>query len=77
MRPRAPRAAGGWCSPVAAGLAAVGVDHELVTDVIISHMHYDHSGNHELFPRARYHLQTREMAFHWQRDVPRADARAV
>jgi glyoxylase-like metal-dependent hydrolase (beta-lactamase superfamily II) len=49
--------------PVAAGLAAVGVDHELVTDVIISHMHYDHSGNHELFPRALYHLQTEEMAF--------------
>jgi len=49
--------------PVEAGLAAIGVDHELVTDVIISHMHYDHSGNHELFPRARYHLQTEEMAF--------------
>ena len=45
--------------PVEAGLASVGVDPALVTDVIISHMHYDHAGplNHDLFPRARYHLQ--------------------
>jgi glyoxylase-like metal-dependent hydrolase (beta-lactamase superfamily II) len=49
--------------PVEAGLAAVGVDPAQVTDVIISHMHYDHAGNHALFPRARYHLQTEEMAF--------------
>jgi glyoxylase-like metal-dependent hydrolase (beta-lactamase superfamily II) len=49
--------------PVEAGLAAVGVDPAQVTDVIISHMHYDHAGNHALFPQARYHLQTEEMAF--------------
>ena len=49
--------------PVEAGLKSVGVDLELVTDIIISHMHYDHAGNHELFPHARYHLQTAEMAF--------------
>jgi len=34
-----------------------------VEDVIISHMHYDHAGNHDLFPKARYHLQDSEMAF--------------
>ena len=49
--------------PVAEGLTAIGVDPEQVTDVIISHLHYDHCGNHDLFPRARYHLQDREMAY--------------
>ena len=49
--------------PVEAGLAAVGIDPTQVTDVIISHLHYDHAGNHGLFPRARYHLQTEEMSF--------------
>jgi len=26
-------------------------------------MHYDHCGNHELFPNARYHIQEKEMQF--------------
>jgi glyoxylase-like metal-dependent hydrolase (beta-lactamase superfamily II) len=26
-------------------------------------MHFDHSGNHDLFPNARFHLQDREMAY--------------
>jgi glyoxylase-like metal-dependent hydrolase (beta-lactamase superfamily II) len=49
--------------PVEAGLRSVGVEPAHVTDVIISHMHYDHAGNHALFPQARYHVQTEEMAF--------------
>ena len=49
--------------PVEAGLAAIGVDVRTVRDVIVSHMHYDHVGNHELFPAARYHLQDDEIAF--------------
>jgi glyoxylase-like metal-dependent hydrolase (beta-lactamase superfamily II) len=49
--------------PVEVGLAAIGIDCRTVQDVIITHMHYDHSGNHELFPAARYHLQDEEMAF--------------
>ena len=45
------------------GLKAIGVDPAKVEDVIVSHMHYDHSGNHDLFPAARYHLQDREMIY--------------
>jgi glyoxylase-like metal-dependent hydrolase (beta-lactamase superfamily II) len=44
-------------------LLAIGVDPDKVGDVIISHMHYDHAGNHDLFPNARYHLQCDEMSF--------------
>jgi len=49
--------------PVGEGLRSVGVDPAGVRDIIISHMHYDHAGNHELFPHARYHLQDAEMGF--------------
>lgn len=44
-------------------LRAIGVDAGQVEDVIISHMHYDHCGNYGLFPRARFHLQEREMHY--------------
>lgn len=49
--------------PVGDGLKVIGVDAAAVQDVIITHMHYDHAGNHALFPAARYHLQSEEMAF--------------
>lgn len=47
----------------AEGLAAIGLDAGTVPDVILSHMHYDHAGNHAMFPAARYHIQDREMAY--------------
>jgi len=49
--------------PVADGLAAIGIDPANVATIIVSHLHYDHSGNYDLFPRARYHLQDREMEY--------------
>jgi glyoxylase-like metal-dependent hydrolase (beta-lactamase superfamily II) len=49
--------------PVSEGLKVIGLDPATVRDVIISHMHYDHAGNHDLFPLATYHLQREEMAF--------------
>ena len=49
--------------PVEEGLHAAGVDHEAVTDVVHTHLHYDHAGNTHLFPRARFHLQEKEMHY--------------
>ena len=49
--------------PVAEGLKAIGISPDKVEHIVISHMHYDHAGNHDLFPRARYHLQDAEMAY--------------
>jgi glyoxylase-like metal-dependent hydrolase (beta-lactamase superfamily II) len=45
------------------GLKAIGVDPLHVEDVLITHMHYDHAGNHDLFPNASYHIQDKEMAY--------------
>jgi len=45
------------------GLAMIGVDHARVHDVVITHMHYDHCGNHHLFPEATFHLHEKEMAY--------------
>lgn len=49
--------------PIGEGLKTIGIDPMAVEDVIITHLHYDHSGNHDLFPKARYHLQDGEMAY--------------
>ena len=49
--------------PIDQGLKALGIDVNTVQDVIITHMHYDHAGNRDLFPQARYHIQDREMAY--------------
>jgi glyoxylase-like metal-dependent hydrolase (beta-lactamase superfamily II) len=45
------------------GLRNLAIDSEAVQDVIITHLHYDHAGNLDLFPNARIHLQDREMQF--------------
>ncbi|WPB84964.1 N-acyl homoserine lactonase family protein [Sediminicoccus rosea] len=43
------------------GLAALGVKPENVTGIISTHLHWDHAGNFEKFPRARFHAQACEI----------------
>jgi glyoxylase-like metal-dependent hydrolase (beta-lactamase superfamily II) len=44
-------------------LKAMGTDAAKVSDVIITHLHYDHAGSLGMFPGAKFHLQEREMHF--------------
>jgi len=46
----------------AEALAQAGVDVAAVRDVVITHLHWDHSGNTDLFPNATFHIQDAEMA---------------
>jgi glyoxylase-like metal-dependent hydrolase (beta-lactamase superfamily II) len=48
---------------VSDALEQLGVTPDAVKDVILTHLHYDHTGNLDLFPNARFHLQQREMAY--------------
>ena len=57
------------------GLQAIGIEPDQVEDVILSHMHYDHCGNHAMFPNARYHVQDREMMFSTGRSMCHAHMR--
>jgi glyoxylase-like metal-dependent hydrolase (beta-lactamase superfamily II) len=50
-------------NPVGEGLKAISIRPEQVKNVIVTHLHYDHSGNYDLFPQARYHLQDIEMGY--------------
>lgn len=47
----------------AEALRLLDVDPDTVEDVIITHLHYDHVGNFNLFPKARFHIQEPEMHF--------------
>ena len=44
-------------------LAPFGIQPEDVSHVIVTHLHYDHAGGLHLFPNAKLHLQTAEMAY--------------
>lgn len=45
------------------GLKLLGTDSKTVKDVVITHLHYDHVGNFDLFPAAMLHLQDLEMNY--------------
>lgn len=44
-------------------LAPFGIDPADVTQIIVTHLHYDHAGGLSLFPNATLHLQAAEMAY--------------
>ena len=49
--------------PIGEGLKAIGIEPDHVDHVIATHLHWDHAGNYDLFPNARYHVQDTEMAY--------------
>jgi glyoxylase-like metal-dependent hydrolase (beta-lactamase superfamily II) len=57
-------------STPAEAVARAGVKPEEVTDVVISHMHWDHAGGLDLFPKAKIWLQKDELEYYagsaWQ-----------
>ncbi len=44
-------------------LALFGVEASAIRDIIVTHLHYDHAGNLDRFPNAKFHLQEREMSY--------------
>jgi glyoxylase-like metal-dependent hydrolase (beta-lactamase superfamily II) len=52
-----------WLRCPVASLEQLGVRAEQVDDVIITHLHYDHAGNFDRFPRARFHVQEQELNY--------------
>ena len=45
------------------GLGLLDIDSKKIKDVVITHLHYDHVGNFDLFPAATFHLQDLEMNY--------------
>jgi len=54
----------GYSKPSEAVQAGLGIAPEDVTDVIISHIHWDHADGTDLFPRAKVWIQREEYAHH-------------
>jgi len=50
-------------TPPVEALRAVGVEPDLVSQVVVTHAHYDHIGNLSAFPEARFTIQRRELDF--------------
>jgi len=65
-----------WLRDPVDSLRLIDVDPDQVSDVIVTHLHYDHAGNLDRFPAARFHLQDREMAFATGRSMLHGTLRA-
>lgn len=44
-------------------LAPFGLKPDDITELVVTHLHYDHAGGLHLFPNARLHMQAAEMAY--------------
>lgn len=44
-------------------IKAFGVEPESLSEVIVTHLHFDHAGGLDRYPNARFHLQAAEMAY--------------
>ncbi|MEL6206685.1 MAG: N-acyl homoserine lactonase family protein, partial [Pseudomonadota bacterium] len=44
-------------------IGRLGTDPASIETVVLTHLHYDHAGNHHLFPDATFHIQAAEMAY--------------
>lgn len=51
------------------GLSRLGISASDIKDVLITHLHYDHAGNLDLFPNACIHVQEREVQFTTGRSI--------
>lgn len=52
-----------WLRCPSEAITLLGVSAEAITDVVITHLHFDHAGNLDCFPNATVHVQEREMRF--------------
>ncbi len=59
------------------GIAMLGVNAHEITDVIVSHLHFDHAGTTDAFPKATFHLQEAEMAYATGRHMNRPSFRGA
>jgi glyoxylase-like metal-dependent hydrolase (beta-lactamase superfamily II) len=50
-------------SPVEDVLRLAGIEVADVRDVVLTHMHFDHAGRLDLFPRAQFHIQDAEVSY--------------
>lgn len=57
-------------------LARAGIEAGGVSDVVLTHLHYDHAGRLDAFPNATFHLQDAEMAYATGRYASHAAIRA-
>lgn len=59
------------------GLRAVGIEPEMVQDVVLTHLHLDHTGTLASFPSATFWVQSDEMAFFTGRHLSRYPYRSM